>query len=98
MRQGYNVRATVRSVSNKEKVAHLESLAAALPGTLELYEADLLNDGSFDKVISGADFVFHTASPFLREVGDPEVTLGLLHIFYLGLSDKLQVVPLIFAS
>ncbi len=67
------MRATVRSVTNKEKVAHLESLAAALPGTLELYEADLLKEGSFDKVTDGADYIFHTASPFLREVGDPQV-------------------------
>lgn len=53
----------------------MEALAAALPGTLELYEADLLNEGSFDKVTSGVDYVFHTASPFLREVGDPQVTM-----------------------
>jgi len=62
--QGYNVRATVRSVSNKDKVAHLEKLAEALPGTLTLHEADLLKEGSFDEVVKGADYVFHMASPF----------------------------------
>jgi nucleoside-diphosphate-sugar epimerase len=64
LEKGYNVRATVRSVSNKDKVAHLEKLAEALPGTLTLHEADLLKEGSFDEVVKGADYVFHMASPF----------------------------------
>lgn len=36
----------------------------ALPGKLTLHAADLLKEGSFDKVVDGAHFVFHTASPF----------------------------------
>ena len=36
----------------------------ALPGKLTLHAADLLKEGSFDKVVEGAHFVFHTASPF----------------------------------
>jgi nucleoside-diphosphate-sugar epimerase len=71
LEKGYNVRATVRSISNKDKVAHLEKLADALPGTLALHEADLLKEGSFDEVVKGADFVFHTASPFLSSHEDP---------------------------
>jgi len=63
----------VRSVSNKDKVEHLEKLAAALPGTLTLHEADLLKEGSFDEVVKGADYVFHTASPFLASHDDPHV-------------------------
>jgi uncharacterized protein YbjT (DUF2867 family) len=81
------VRATVRSVSNKEKVAHLESLAEALPGTLAFHEGDLLKDGSFDEVMKGADLVFHMASPFLSSHDDPYVRATALHdlpqlIFY----------------
>ena len=38
----------------------------ALPGKLTLHAADLLKKGSFDKVVDGAHFVFHTASPFQR--------------------------------
>lgn len=68
----------MRSVSNKDKVAHLEALAAALPGTLKLYEADLLEEGSFDKVVDGVDYVFHTASPFLRGFDDPQVIVSSL--------------------
>lgn len=33
-------------------------------GTLTLHEADLLEEGSFDAVVKGARYVFHTASPF----------------------------------
>lgn len=71
LEKGYNVRGTVRSLSSKEKVEHLELLGAALPGKLTLHEADLLKPGSFDEVVKGADFVFHTASPFFRDVKDP---------------------------
>ena len=66
LEKGYNVRGTVRSLSAKEKVEHLELLGAALPGKLTLHEADLLKPGSFDGIVKGADFVFHTASPFFR--------------------------------
>ena len=64
--KGYYVRGTVRSTAAKDKVAHLISLGEALPGKLTLHEADLLQEGSFDEVVKGATYVFHTASPFLR--------------------------------
>lgn len=73
--QGYNVRGTVRSVANKEKTAHLTALGEALPGNLTLHEADLLKPGSFDEIVKGAHFVFHTASPFLRTINDPQVSI-----------------------
>lgn len=41
-------------------------------GTLTLFEADLLKEGSFDEAVRGADYVFHTASPFIREVVDAQ--------------------------
>ena len=48
----------------------------ALPGRLDLYAADLLQEGSFDSVCKGADVVFHTASPYIRgAVDDPQGTL-----------------------
>ncbi|KAL3153255.1 hypothetical protein ABBQ38_011605 [Trebouxia sp. C0009 RCD-2024] len=47
----------------------------ALPGTLSLHEANLLQDGSFDSVVSDADYVFHTASPFIRDVTDAKKQL-----------------------
>ncbi len=45
LEKGYDVRATVRSVSAKDKVQHLELLAKALPGNLVLFEGDLLKPG-----------------------------------------------------
>lgn len=39
-------------------------LGEALPGSLELVEADLLKEGSFDAAVRGAQLVFHVASPF----------------------------------
>ena len=66
LEKGYNVRGTVRSVAAHDKISHLQKLGEALPGNLELHEADLLKEGSFDEVIEGADYVFHTASPFIR--------------------------------
>jgi hypothetical protein len=53
------VRGTVRDPSRKEKVAHLTALADALPGTLTLYAADLLQTGSFDEAIRCASQANH---------------------------------------
>ncbi|KAK9829424.1 hypothetical protein WJX72_005769 [[Myrmecia] bisecta] len=75
LERGYTVRGTVRSVHNKEKVHHLELLGKALPGTLELVEADLLKEGSFDEILQGCKYVFHTASPFFIESSNPQKEL-----------------------
>lgn len=41
---------------------------------LTLYKADLLQDGTFDNVVDGAEGVFHTAWPFFSKgVTDPKV-------------------------
>ena len=72
--RGHNVRATVRSLANRERNTCLTSLPGAAE-RLTLHEADLLHDGSFDDPVAGADYVFHTASPFIatsRGVEDPE--------------------------
>ena len=59
--KGYNVVGTVRSLKDTSKVSHLQKLGDALPGHLELREADLLEDGSFDDVATGSTYIFHTA-------------------------------------
>lgn len=64
LEDGYHVKGTVRSLKQKEKFEHLQRFDAALPGTLELLEADLLKPGSFDSCAAGSKYVFHTASPF----------------------------------
>lgn len=64
LENGFHVKGTVRSLKQTEKFQHLKNLDAALPGTLELLEADLLKEGSFDACAKGSKYVFHTASPF----------------------------------
>jgi len=54
--RGYTVRATVRD-KNSSSVAHLADLGKALPGKLEIVEADLLKEGTFDVAVKGATFV-----------------------------------------
>ena len=53
---GFTVRATVRK-NTPSNTAHLETLAAALPGKLEIHEADISTEGSFNKVVQGATYV-----------------------------------------
>jgi len=64
LEKGFDVRGTVRSLAKTEKFEHLQLLDAALPGTLQLLEADLLKEGTFDECAKDAKYVFHTASPF----------------------------------
>ncbi|DBA76212.1 hypothetical protein WJX77_001074 [Trebouxia sp. C0004] len=75
LEKGYIVKGTVRDTSNTEKTAHLTKLAEALPGKLTLHAADLTKEGSFDSILKGVDYVFHTASPFIRDVTDPKKQL-----------------------
>ncbi|MEM6265476.1 MAG: NAD-dependent epimerase/dehydratase family protein, partial [Bacteroidota bacterium] len=70
---GYEVRASVRSLENAGKTAHLTEMASSSSGTLHLFEADLLEEGSFQKAVEGCTYVIHTASPFLLQgIKDPE--------------------------
>lgn len=70
--KGYNVRGTVTNVEDRRKTAPLLALRRALPGKLTLTEADLFEPGSFDDVVKGADFVFHTASNVIFDSANPE--------------------------
>lgn len=70
---GHTVRASVRDLSRTDKVEPLRRLADGKPGTLELFEADLLHPGAFDEAMAGCRVVFHVASPFLlpEQIKDP---------------------------
>ncbi|NOZ07633.1 MAG: NAD-dependent epimerase/dehydratase family protein [FCB group bacterium] len=72
---GYTVRMTVRDRNREDKYAPLLSLSAAAPGELKIYEADLLQAGSFDEAAAGADAVIHVASPFTLRFKDPQKEL-----------------------
>lgn len=79
LEEGLLVRTTVRSLQDQKKIKHLLSLSEAYPGKLEFYEADLLDEGSFDNAIgdkSGCEIVIHMASPFFIEgIKDPQKEL-----------------------
>lgn len=72
---GYRVRMTVRDRTQKEKYAPLLSAAAAGPGELVIYEADLLKPGSFDEAAAGTKYLIHVASPFTLKFKDPQKEL-----------------------
>jgi nucleoside-diphosphate-sugar epimerase len=76
--RSYTVRLTVRDRNNKDKLGHLEGLNRKKTGKLEIWEADLMKEGSFDEAAKGADAIIHVASPFTlrfknarRELIDP---------------------------
>ena len=74
---GCTVHGTVRDLNSEKSVAPLRKIEAdASQGTLKLFKADLLDEGSFDEAMQGCEVVMHTASPFLvRGFKDPEQAL-----------------------
>ena len=62
---GYTVHGTVRSKSNKDKIAHLLEIEKNGTGELKLFEADLLVENSFKDAMQNCELVIHTASPFI---------------------------------
>ncbi|XP_058752081.1 cinnamoyl-CoA reductase CAD2-like [Vicia villosa] len=71
---GYTVKATVRDPNDPKKIDHLLKLDGAKE-RLQLFKANLLEEGSFDSVVQGCYGVFHTASPFYHDVKDPQAEL-----------------------
>ncbi|MBD3225825.1 MAG: NAD-dependent epimerase/dehydratase family protein [Caldithrix sp.] len=71
LEKGYTVRLTVRNKTNKDKYALLQKTADASEGILEIYEADLLDKGSFDEAARGSHAIMHVASPFTLRFKDP---------------------------
>lgn len=58
LEHGYTVRGTVRDIS-KAKTSN------PILANVELFQAELLSDSGWDEAFSGADAVFHTASPVI---------------------------------
>ena len=65
------------ATDDSKKVGHLLSLDGAKE-RLHLFKASLLEEGSFDPIVDGCEGVFHTASPVLVSVTDPQVLPILL--------------------
>ncbi len=63
---------TVRDLSNEAKIFHLKQLEKEKEGKLHFYEADLLEEGSFDEAVKDCGVVIHSASPFkVSGIKDP---------------------------
>lgn len=73
--EGLTVNAAVRDPNNAEKLQYLNALAEQAPGTIEYFESDLLEPGSYAEAMQGCELVFHTASPFTIAVEDPQKDL-----------------------
>ncbi|MBU1240910.1 NAD-dependent epimerase/dehydratase family protein [Myxococcota bacterium] len=73
--EGLTVHAPVRDPKNKSKTKYLDELAASAPGKIVYFAADLLTPGSYDAAMEGCELVFHTASPFINKVRDPQKDL-----------------------
>jgi nucleoside-diphosphate-sugar epimerase len=70
--KGFTVHGTVRNLKDEKKIAHLKKIEASTKGKLNLFESDLLLDGSFEKAMKDCSIVVHTASPFkVSGVKDP---------------------------
>ncbi|XP_076901782.1 phenylacetaldehyde reductase-like [Bidens hawaiensis] len=72
--RGYTVHATVRSLDDPTKTEHLLALDGAKE-RLSLFEANLIVEGSFDTAVNDCVCVFHTASPVLLSIDDPQAQL-----------------------
>ena len=64
LRRGYQVRACVTDMNNPDKTEHLLSMNdQGLEGSVELFSANLLEEGSYDDVFNDATAVLHVGTP-----------------------------------
>ncbi|XP_044489748.1 phenylacetaldehyde reductase-like isoform X2 [Mangifera indica] len=73
LERGYAVKATVRD-PNDPKIKHLSEFDGA-EERLQLFKANLLEEGSFDSAVDGCVGVFHTASPSILSARDPQAEI-----------------------
>lgn len=69
---GFTVHAAVRDPDREDKVSHLKAMERELPGQIRFFQSDLLVDGSYTEAMAGCRVVFHTASPMVIAVEDPQ--------------------------
>eukprot|EP00525_Craspedostauros_australis_P006999 CAMPEP_0198112690 /NCGR_PEP_ID=MMETSP1442-20131203/4502_1 /TAXON_ID= /ORGANISM="Craspedostauros australis, Strain CCMP3328" /LENGTH=194 /DNA_ID=CAMNT_0043769551 /DNA_START=36 /DNA_END=616 /DNA_ORIENTATION=- len=72
---GVTVHGTVRDPSNTERLQYLVDVADKSSGSLKFFRGDLLEDGSFEESMKECSIVFHTASPFVLKVKNPQKEL-----------------------
>ncbi len=75
LEKGYEVNLTVRDKSNTGKYQFLVDIANSSNGVLNVWEANLLKEGSYTEAMQGCDTVFHVASPFTLRYKDAQKEL-----------------------
>lgn len=75
LEDGFAVHAAVRNPDDKNKLAHLDKIAANSKGSIRYFKSDLLTKGSYTEAMKDCELVFHTASPFITDVKDPQKDL-----------------------
>ncbi|CAL5070249.1 unnamed protein product [Urochloa decumbens] len=73
LEKGYAVKTTVRNPDDMAKNSHLKDLQAL--GPLEVFRADLEEEGSFDDAVAGCDYAFLVAAPVNLYTKNPEKEL-----------------------
>lgn len=67
LEKGYEVRLTARNAERTLENPLIKEFENKFPGKLQVFEADLLEEGSYDEVMKGAKSLIHAASPFKIE-------------------------------
>jgi nucleoside-diphosphate-sugar epimerase len=87
LKDGHRVRVTGRDKTKLESLGYLQESGT---GTLEYFQADLNDPGSFDQAIDGCTHVFHVASPFIMSVKPTEAEEKLVKPAVNGVANVLQ--------
>lgn len=75
LEEGVTVHAAVRNPDDSEKLKYLNQAAENAAGSIKYFKSDLLEPGSYAEAMAGCELVFHTASPFITSVTDPQKEL-----------------------
>ncbi|XP_062115471.1 phenylacetaldehyde reductase-like [Humulus lupulus] len=74
LQRSYTVNATVLNLNDPKETDHLVALDGAKE-RLHLFQANLLEEGSFDPAMAGCHGLFHTASPSIFSASDPQAEI-----------------------
>jgi dihydroflavonol-4-reductase len=91
LRQGYDVRTTVRDLAREPEVRAAIGREVEVGGRLEVLPADLLSDEGWEAAAKGCSHILHVASPFPRaQPKDPDELIvpareGTLRVLRAGL-------------
>ncbi|MBN2668464.1 MAG: NAD-dependent epimerase/dehydratase family protein [Bacteroidales bacterium] len=72
LEQGYTVHAAIRNPEDVSKTQTLNKIAQNSSGQIRWFKSDLLVESSYLETMEGCELVFHTASPFINKVKNPQ--------------------------